>query len=162
MMHAIPRLLLAAYGQGAEDLGPTDGELVALFSVSVAAVIGIFLYAARGAILHRGDAKMVSGENRDYEKYHSDWGDDYAEFGRRSKQSAPAGGVGGEIPDYYGILGVPRDATQAEIRARFRALAKQLHPDRSSGDPGPMAKINSAYEVLSDEESRRRYDSLLG
>lgn len=66
--------------------------------------------------------------------------------------------------DYYKILDVARDATQAEIKKAFRMLAHKWHPDRYRGDlpkedvEMKMADLNQAYEVLSNEETRTQYD----
>lgn len=60
-------------------------------------------------------------------------------------------------PDYYQILGVPRTATQAEIKKAFRKLARTHHPD-AGGDEAKFKEINEAYEVLSDEKKRDLYD----
>lgn len=63
--------------------------------------------------------------------------------------------------DYYEILGVPRNASQEEIKKAYRRLAMQYHPDRNPGDKQAEEKfkeISEAYEVLSNEEKRRIYD----
>lgn len=60
-------------------------------------------------------------------------------------------------PDYYKTLGVPRTATQAEIKKAFRKLARTHHPD-AGGDEAKFKEINEAYEVLSDEKKRELYD----
>ena len=65
------------------------------------------------------------------------------------------------IKDYYEVLGVARDATEDDIRKRFRKLAMEWHPDRNPGNPeseGKFKEINEAYQVLSDPEKRRKYD----
>lgn len=64
--------------------------------------------------------------------------------------------------DYYRILGVSRNATQDEIKSAFRKLALKYHPDRNPGDKDAEAKfkeINEAYEVLSNPEKRKLYDT---
>jgi len=63
--------------------------------------------------------------------------------------------------DYYEVLGVPRSASVKEIRQAFRRLARKYHPDVNPGDKTSETKfkeINEAHEVLSDKESRRKYD----
>ncbi len=65
------------------------------------------------------------------------------------------------MEDYYSLLGVPRNASEAEIKAAFRKLAMQYHPDRNPGNKEAedrFRKINAAYEVLSDRKKRELYD----
>lgn len=65
--------------------------------------------------------------------------------------------------DYYGILGVEPSTEQSEIRAAYRKLALQYHPDRNRDDPaatGKMMDINEAYAILSDPAKRKEYDEL--
>ena len=62
--------------------------------------------------------------------------------------------------DYYETLGVSRTADKAEIKSAFRKLAREYHPDVSKHDDAEarFKEINEAYEVLSDDEKRSRYD----
>ncbi|MBX4910064.1 MULTISPECIES: J domain-containing protein [Rhizobium] len=63
--------------------------------------------------------------------------------------------------DPYELLGVKRDATQKDIQSAFRKLAKKLHPDLNPGDKRAedrFKEISTAYEILSDEEKRGRFD----
>ncbi|MDH7479884.1 MAG: DnaJ C-terminal domain-containing protein [Syntrophomonadaceae bacterium] len=67
--------------------------------------------------------------------------------------------------DYYEILGVKRDASEADIKAAYRKLARKWHPDLHASKKKAEAeekfkKINEAYEVLSDPEKRAKYDRL--
>src|SRR4051794_39648686 len=68
-----------------------------------------------------------------------------------------------EYRDYYEILGVPRSASQAEIKKAFRKLARQHHPDRNPGDTAAERRfkdVNEANAVLSDPDKRKQYDLL--
>src|ERR1700734_3064866 len=61
--------------------------------------------------------------------------------------------------DYYVVLGVPKDAQDAELKRAFRELARQHHPDVNPTDGGErFREINEAYAVLSDRDARARYD----
>lgn len=60
--------------------------------------------------------------------------------------------------DYYKILGVEKNASGDEIKKAFKKLALQYHPDRPGGDEKKFKEINEAYQVLSDNEKRQRYD----
>jgi curved DNA-binding protein CbpA len=61
--------------------------------------------------------------------------------------------------DLYAVLGVEPTASQAEIRAAYRRLARARHPDLPSGSDSAMVALNLAYRVLGDPERRRRYDA---
>jgi curved DNA-binding protein len=68
-----------------------------------------------------------------------------------------------EYRDYYASLGVPRTASQAEIKKAFRKLARQHHPDVNKGDAAAerrFKEVSEANEVLSDPEKRKLYDQL--
>jgi curved DNA-binding protein len=70
-----------------------------------------------------------------------------------------------QFKDYYETLGVPKTATEAEIKKAFRKLARQHHPDVNKERDKKSAEakfkeINEAYEVLSDPEKRQKYDQL--
>ncbi len=67
-----------------------------------------------------------------------------------------------EYKDYYEILGVKRDASDAEIKSSYRKLARKYHPDvnKTKDAENKFKDINEAYEVLSDKTKRQRYDSL--
>lgn len=65
-----------------------------------------------------------------------------------------------EFKDYYKTLGVPRSATEKEIKQAYRSLARQYHPDVNPATAERFKEINEAYQVLSDAEKRRRFDQL--
>jgi molecular chaperone DnaJ len=63
--------------------------------------------------------------------------------------------------DYYSILGIGRSASDKDIKATYRRLARQYHPDVNPGNKAAeerFKQINQAYEVLSDPEKRKKYD----
>ena len=64
--------------------------------------------------------------------------------------------------DYYEVLGVEKNASDAEIKKAYRKLAMKYHPDQNPGDKTAEEKfkeINEAYEVLSDADKKARYRS---
>jgi len=70
-----------------------------------------------------------------------------------------------EPKDYYSILGVNTDASAEDIKKAFRRLALQHHPDRNPENikeaEAKFKEVNEAYEILSNDEMRWRYDSLI-
>ena len=60
--------------------------------------------------------------------------------------------------DYYKTLGVDKNASEADIKAAFRKLAHQHHPDKNGGDDKKFKEINEAYQTLSDKNKRAQYD----
>ena len=162
--------LQGSYAQENEsnrELVISDDEKIILFGGFSIAVIAVFLFLARDVILRKKTTydkqEHESKKDKTYEKYHSDWGDDYEEVGKRgnSKQDKEyrEHSSNNDLPNYYEILGVEMDASPEEIKKNFRELAKKIHPDKTKEDSEEeMIKINKAYEVLSDETSKERYD----
>ena len=109
---------------------------------------------------------LESKKDKTFEKYHSDWGDDYEELGQRRNTKEDKefrnAARNDELPNYYETLGVTRDATHDEIKKKFRELAKKTHPDKTKEDSEEeMVELNKAYEILSDKELREKYDRYL-
>jgi len=61
--------------------------------------------------------------------------------------------------DYYSVLGIPRTATQDEIKKAYRKLAHEHHPDKKHGNEDKFKEVNEAYQVLSDPQKRSNYDT---
>ena len=149
----------------------TTEENIILFGGFALAVVAIFLFLARDTILRRktryDKEEFESKKDKTYEKYHSDWTDDYVDFTYTKPTEADAefrkAAKNSTLPNYYKILDVPRDASQYEIKKRYRELAKKLHPDKSKEEKPDevMAKINRAYEILSNTKIKKKYDQYL-
>src|SRR4030095_5536807 len=68
-----------------------------------------------------------------------------------------------DFKDYYATLGVPKTASDKEVKQAYRKLARKHHPDVNRGDKSAESKfkeINEAYEVIGDPEKRKKYDEL--
>ena len=149
------------------ELEVTDDEKIILFSGFIIAILAVFLFLARDIILRKktlyDKENLESKKENTFEKYHSDWGDDYEELGKRrntkdDKEFREALN-NDELPNYYNVIGVSKDATPEEIKKKFRELAKKTHPDKTKeNSEEEMAELNKAYEVLSDKELREKYD----
>ena len=149
------------------ELEVSDEEKIILFGGFAVAVIAIFLFLARDIILRKKTSydknELESKKDKTYEKYHSDWGEDYEDLGKRKNTKEDKefreAALNDELPDYYEILNVPKDATPEEIKKKFRELAKKTHPDKTKKDSEEeMSEINKAYEILSDKEQKEKYD----
>lgn len=152
------------------DLKVTDEEKIILFSGFTIAVIAILLFLARDIILRKKTSydkkELESKKDKTFEKYHSDWGEDYEELGQRQNTAEDKefrdAASNDELPNYYDIIGVSKDASMEEIRNKFRELAKKTHPDKTKeNSEEKMAELNKAYEILSDRERREKYDKYL-
>lgn len=149
----------------------SDEEKIMLFGGFAVAVIVIFLFIARDVIFRKRTSydkqEFESKKDKTYEKYHSDWTDDYVDFtytrpsedDERFRKAARES----NLPDYYKVLDISITASQEEIKKKYRELAKKLHPDKSKDQKTEdlMAEINKAYEILSSKERREKYDKYL-
>ena len=152
---------------GIESLAESDQMIV--FATAATIIIGVLIFLARGSFIRKKTeydiGEWESKKNRDYEKYHSEWMSDEVSFERTGKDKLSdeefrKSLLNENIPDYYAILQVSKDASQDEIKKQFRLLAKKWHPDKKQSNDAEekMAQINMAYEVLSDHKRRKMYD----
>ena len=152
---------------GIESLAESDQMIV--FATAATIIIGVLIFLARGSFIRKKTeydiGEWESKKNRDYEKYHSEWMSDEISFERTGKDKLSdeefrKSLLNENIPDYYAILQVSKDASQDEIKKQFRLLAKKWHPDKKQSNDAEekMAQINMAYEVLSDHKRRKMYD----
>ena len=152
---------------GANNLSESDQ--ITIFAIAAIIIIGVLVFLARGSFTRKKteyDAgEWESKKNRDYEKYHSEWMSDEISFERTGKDKLSdeefrESLLNENLPDYYAILQVSKDASQNEIKKQFRLLAKKWHPDKKQSNDAEekMAQINMAYEVLSDHKRRKMYD----
>jgi len=154
-------------GNGANNLSESDQ--ITIFAIAAIIIIGVLVFLARGSFTRKKTEYDVgeweSKKNRDYEKYHSEWMSDEISFERTGKDKLSdeefrKSLLNENIPDYYAILQISKDASQDEIKKQFRSLAKKWHPDKKQSNDAEekMAQINMAYEVLSDHKRRKMYD----
>jgi len=152
---------------GIESLAESDQMIV--FATATTIIIGALIFLARGSFIRKKTeydiGEWESKKNRDYEKYHSEWMNDEVSFERTGKDKLSdeefrKSLLNENIPDYYAILQVSKDASQDEIKKQFRSLAKKWHPDKKQSNDAEekMAQINMAYEVLSDHKRKKMYD----
>ena len=152
---------------GLESL-PESYQII-IFASAATLIIGILIFLARHSIIRKktdyDTDDWVSKKNRDYEKYHSEWMSDEISFERKGKnklsdEEFQKSLLHKNLPDYYTVLGVQKNASQDELKRKFRLLAKEWHPDRrqSNNAEEKMAQINTAYEVLSNLNRRKMYD----
>ena len=154
-------------GNGANNLSESDQ--ITIFAIAAMIIIGVLVFLARGSFTRKKTEYDVgeweSKKNRDYEKYHSEWMSDEVSFERTGKDKLSdeefrESLLNENMPDYYAILQVSKDASQDEIKKQFRLLAKKWHPDKKQSNDAEekMAQINISYEVLSDHKRRKMYD----
>ena len=147
----------------------SERDQTILFAIAAIIIIGVLIFLSRHSIFKKkteyDDGEWASKKNRDYEKYHSEWMSDEISFERKGKNKLSdeefrKSLLKENIPDYYAILQVEKNANQNEIKNQFRFLAKKWHPDKKQSDDAEekMAGINMAYEVLSNHKRRKMYD----
>ena len=147
----------------------SESDQITIFAIAAIIIIGVLVFLARGSFSRKKteyDAgEWESKKNRDYEKYHSEWMSDEVNFERAGKDKLSdeefrESLLNENLPDYYAILQISKNASQNEIKKQFRLLAKKWHPDKKQSNDAEekMAQINIAYEVLSDHKRRKMYD----
>lgn len=147
----------------------SESDQIFIFSISGIVIIGTVIFLARHSIIRKkteyDTGEWDSKKNRDYEKYHSDWMSDEVNFERDGKKKLTdeefrKSLLANNLPNYYEILQIQKNTSQAEIKNQYRHLAKKWHPDRekSPGAERKMMQINMAYEVLSNPKRRKMYD----
>jgi len=147
----------------------SESDQITIFAIAAIIIIGVLVFLARGSFTRKKTEYDVgeweSKKNRDYEKYHSEWMSDEISFERTGKDKLSdeefrKSLLNENLPDYYAILQVSKDASQDEIKKQFRLLAKKWHPDKKQSNDAEekMAQINMSYEVLSDHKRRKMYD----
>ncbi len=147
----------------------SESDQLVVFSIAVIIIIGTIIFLARHSIIRKkteyDTGEWNSKKNRDYEKYHSDWMNDEVNFNRDGKKKLTdeefrKSLLTSNLPDYYEILEIQKNASQTEIKNQYRSLAKKWHPDKKkdSNAESKMAQINMAYEVLSNPTRRKMYD----
>ena len=147
----------------------SESDQILIFSIGGIVIIGTVIFLARHSIVRKkteyDTGEWNSKKNRDYEKYHSDWMSDEVNFERDGKKKLTdeefrKSLLSNNLPNYYEILQIQKNTSQAEIKNQYRRLAKKWHPDRekSSDAERKMMQINMAYEVLSDPKRRKMYD----
>ena len=149
-----------------DEYNISQEDLILTFTVASIVVVGIFVYLARNIILRKktkyDKSNLASKQDRDYEKYHSDWTDEEVFGSRKSTINANEFREmynKKSLPNYYSVLGLTDNASGIEIKNQYRKLAKQYHPDRNNeSTQEKMSEINKAYEVLSDAVLKVEYD----
>ena len=147
----------------------SESDQITVFAIAAIIIIGVLVFLARGSFTRKKTeydvGEWASKKNRDYEKYHSEWMSDEVNFERTGKDKLSdeefrESLLNENLPDYYTILQISKDASQNEIKKQFRLLAKKWHPDKKQSNDAEekMAQINTAYEVLSDHKRRKMYD----
>ena len=147
----------------------SESDQLFIFSISGIVIIGTVIFLARHSIIRKkteyDTGEWDSKKNRDYEKYHSDWMSDEVNFERDGKKKLTdeefrKSLLANNLPNYYEILQIQKNTSQAEIKNQYRHLAKKWHPDREKSPDAErkMMQINMAYEVLSNPKRRKMYD----